>query len=353
MKNLEKKLSESLDKEILFIMKIKPKDRIVLIYDADVDGVSSAAIALSGLEKLGIKNIRLVHKDWKVTNNLSELVARFDKGIILDVPTPVIEKQLKKIRKDLLVIDHHPSKDVSSKNIVYINPRLKKREIYQPVSYLTYKIFSKIVDVTDKEWLAVVGTVGDYGFEDCKDLLRKYLEIKKKEDVWKTELGKTAMMINGAIAVLNPRKTLGILKPIKDLEEFKKNVKIKTASKRFDNEFERVKIEFKKNLEIYVDFGLIFSEIKPKFSRISSTLSTYIATKYPNKFIMIVERMNGNYKIHGRMENGKIHVGELLEKLCVGGGHREAGAGIVKMGEINRFKANLIRELANFTGKRR
>lgn len=353
MKNLERKLSEFFDKEVLFILKIKPKDRVVLIYDADVDGVSSAAIALSGLEKLGIKNVRLVHKDWRVTNNLSGLVAKFDRGIILDVPTPVIEKQLKKIKKELLVIDHHPSKDVGSKNIIYINPGLKRREIYQPVSYLTYKIFSKIVDVTDKEWLAVVGTIGDYGFEDCKDLLRKYLEIKKKEDVWRTELGKIAMMINGAIAVLNPRKTLEILKPIKDLDEFKKNRKIKIASKKFDNEFERVKIEFKKNLEIYVDFDLIFSEIKTKFSRIGSTLSTYIATKYPNKLIIVLEKLNGNYKIHGRMENGKIHVGKLFEKLCDGGGHREAGAGMIKAVEINKLKANLIRKLGNFTGKRR
>lgn len=349
MKKLKKNPSEFLEKEVQFLLKIKPNDRVVLIFDADVDGVSSAAIALSGLRKLKIKNIRTVHRSWDAANNLSGLVKKFDKGIILDVPTPVIEKQLKKIKKSLLVIDHHPSRDVSSKNVVYMNPRLNKKEIYQPASYLTYKVFSKVVDLEDKEWLAVVGTVGDYGFEDCKDLLKKYLKIEKKEDIWKTKLGKTAMMINGSIAVFGSKKILNILTRAKSLDEFKNDKKANFALRKFEEELGRAKLEFKKNLEIYVDFDLIFSKIKPKLSRIGSTLSTYIATKYPNKLIMILEKLDGNCKIHGRMENGRINVGELLKKLCGGGGHREAGAGMIKEKESNGFKANLIKEIGRFS----
>jgi oligoribonuclease NrnB/cAMP/cGMP phosphodiesterase (DHH superfamily) len=349
VKKLKKNPSEFLEKEVQFLLKIKPNDRVVLIFDADVDGVSSAAIALSGLRKLKIKNIRTVHRSWDAANNLSGLVKKFDKGIILDVPTPVIEKQLKKIKKSLLVIDHHPSRDVSSKNVVYMNPRLNKKEIYQPASYLTYKVFSKVVDLEDKEWLAVVGTVGDYGFEDCKDLLKKYLKIEKKEDIWKTKLGKTAMMINGSIAVFGSKKILNILTRAKSLDEFKNDKKANFALRKFEEELGRAKLEFKKNLEIYVDFDLIFSKIKPKLSRIGSTLSTYIATKYPNKLIMILEKLDGNCKIHGRMENGRINVGELLKKLCGGGGHREAGAGMIKEKESNGFKANLIKEIGRFS----
>lgn len=349
MKKLKKNPSELLEKEVQFLLKIKPNDRVVLVFDADVDGVSSAAIALSGLRKLKVKNIRTVHRSWDAANNLSGLVKKFDKGIILDVPTPVIEKQLKKIKKSLLVIDHHPSRDVSSKNIVYMNPRLEKKEIYQPASYLAYKVFSKVVDLEDKEWLAVVGTVGDYGFEDCKDLLKKYLKIEKKEDIWKTKLGKTAMMINGSIAMFGSKKILNILTRAKNLEEFKNDRKANFALRKFEEELGRARLEFKKNLEIYVDFNLIFSKIKPKLSRIGSTLSTYIATKYPDKLIMILEKLDGGCKIHGRMENGRINVGELLKKLCGGGGHREAGAGMIKEKELNRFKSNLIKEIGRFS----
>lgn len=348
MKKLKRNLSELIEKEVQFLLKIKPKDRVALIYDNDVDGVSSAAIALAGLKKLKVGNIEIAHKDWKVANRLSSFIRRFDKGIVLDIPTPVIEKELKKIKNDLLVIDHHPSKDVSSKNVVYINPRLKRKEVYQPVSYLTYKIFSKVANMKDEEWLAVIGTVGDHGFEDCKDLLKKYLKIKKKEEVWETKLGKAAMLINSSIAVLDAEEILEILTSVKDLEELRKNKKIIFASRKFEEEFGRAKLEFKKNLEIYVDFNLIFSKIKPRFSRIGSTLSTYLATKYPNRLIIILEELNGNYKIHGRMENGRVHVGELLKKLCGGGGHREAGAGVVKENGLNEFKSNLTKELGRF-----
>jgi single-stranded DNA-specific DHH superfamily exonuclease len=348
VKKLKRNLSELIEKEVQFLLKIKPKDRVALIYDNDVDGVSSAAIALAGLKKLKVGNIEIAHKDWKVANRLSSFIRRFDKGIVLDIPTPVIEKELKKIKNDLLVIDHHPSKDVSSKNVVYINPRLKRKEVYQPVSYLTYKIFSKVANMKDEEWLAVIGTVGDHGFEDCKDLLKKYLKIKKKEEVWETKLGKAAMLINSSIAVLDAEEILEILTSVKDLEELRKNKKIIFASRKFEEEFGRAKLEFKKNLEIYVDFNLIFSKIKPRFSRIGSTLSTYLATKYPNRLIIILEELNGNYKIHGRMENGRVHVGELLKKLCGGGGHREAGAGVVKENGLNEFKSNLTKELGRF-----
>jgi len=350
---LKKNPNEFSEKETQFLLRMKPTDRVILIYDADVDGVSSAAIALSGLKKLKMKNVKSAHRSWEVTNNLSELVGRFDKGIVLDVPTPLIEKHLKKVKKDLLVVDHHPSKDVSSKNVVYINPRLKRKEIYQPVSYLTYKIFSKVADMNEKEWLAVVGTVGDYGFEDCKDLLKNHLKIRKKEEIWKTKLGKTAMMINSSIAVLGSEKTLEVLASTKGLEEFRRNKRIIFSVRRFEKEFERAKFEFKKNLEIYVDFNLIFSKIKPKFPRLGSTLSTYLATKYPNKFIIILEELNGSYKVHGRMENGKIHVGKLLKKLSNGGGHREAGAGNIDKKELNKFKSNLTKELGSFSSRKR
>jgi single-stranded DNA-specific DHH superfamily exonuclease len=348
VENLKRKLSEFFGKEVKFLLKIKPKDRVILIYDNDVDGISSAAIALAGLKKLGIKNVKMFHKGRDGITNIRDSTRRFTKGIILDVPTRLIEDELKKTKKDLLVIDHHIANDVSSKNIVYINPRLKKREIYQPVSYLTYKIFSKVVDVKDKEWLAVVGTVGDYGFEDCKDLLKKYLKIKKKEDIWGTKLGKTAMMINSSIAVLGSEKSLNILASSKDVDMFRKNRKIIFAVKEFEREFAREKIEFKKNLEIYVDFDLFFSKIKTRFFRIGSTLSTYLATKYPDKIIILLEELNGNYKVHGRLESGKINIGKLFEKLCGGGGHREAGAGTIKKKELNEFKSNLTKELGRF-----
>jgi len=349
VKKLKKKISELFKKEFQFLLKIRPKDRVALIYDNDVDGISSAAIALTGLKKLKIKNVKVFYKGRGGITNLRDLIRRFDKGIILDVPTSLIEDELKKVKINLLVIDHHiVSKSISSKNIVYINPRLKEKEIYQPVSYLTYKVFSKVVDVKDKEWLAVVGTVGDYGFEDCKDLLKKYLKINKKEDIWGTKLGKTAMMINSSIAVLGSEKSLEILVSSKDVNMFRKNRKVNFAVKEFERELEREKIEFKKNLEIYVDFDMVFSKIKPRFSRIGSTLSTYLATKYPDKIIILLEELNGNYKIHGRLESGKINVGKLFEKLCGGGGHREAGAGTIKKVELNEFKSKLTKELSRF-----
>jgi single-stranded DNA-specific DHH superfamily exonuclease len=345
VKRLKKKLNKFFKKGISFLEQIKPLDKVILIYHNDVDGVVSAAICSIALKKLGIKISKILAKGIEEINkNLTHIIKIFDFAIILDIPMEKI-----KISKNILIIDHHPTKNLNNKKIVHINPRFINPETYQPVSYVVYKFLGKFLNIKNLEWLAVLGTVGDYGFKDCKDLLKKWIKVKKKNELWKNEFGKAVDSINSASYFLGFEKTLRILVNSKNLLDFSKNKEIIIAKKKYRKILEDAEKDFWKNAQKIKNF-LIYSELNKKYKELGSVIATKLASKYPNKLIIVVEK-NQKYKIHARYEEGKIHVGELLKKcskgLGKGGGHREsAGASVDK---INIFRKRLIKEIKRFS----
>lgn len=349
MKRLKRKLSELFEKGRGFLKEINLKEKLVLIHDGDVDGFVSAAIALEALKRLNIKVLRILVVTSEDINKVLDRVKKYDRIIILDVPMDRPEDGLLKIKNKILYVDHHFSKDLNRKNIVYINPMLKNPEIYQPTSYVAYKFFSSLVNLKDKEWLAVIGTIADYGFQDCKDLLKKYVKVDRRENVWKTKFGKAVMLINGAIAILKPKDVLKLLTSAKNTDTITKSRKIKSAYKMFLKEYNRSKLRFWKNVE-KIDNMLLLSTIRTKYRRVGSTLATEIGSKYPNKMVMVLERRDGLYKIHARYriyEKSKFHLGRFLYKCCkgLGGGHRQAAGGSIAVRDFKKFKNRLIKEL--------
>jgi single-stranded DNA-specific DHH superfamily exonuclease len=307
-----------------------------LIFDKDVDGVSSAVITSFAFKKLGIKfteNIPSFFAERKFIN-----LKNFDGGVIVDVPLQMQENFLRKTKKKILVIDHHPSGDIESKNIFYINPRLIRKDIYQPVSYVAYKFFSNYIGMKEVKWIAIVGTVGDYGFEDVKDLLQ---EIKSKDKIWMNKYGRAATRLNAAIAVYGPKRSFDILNNCKGLNSFLKNKKIKSAHKKFSNEFWKADKKLKSTAEVYPDVSLIFSKVEPKYSRITAALASKVSTVKQDYLVILAEKQGEKYKIHGRMQNKRYDVGEILKKFG-GGGHKQAGACVIDAKDLAIFKKKLI-----------
>lgn len=325
-----------------FLENIKSSDRVILIYHNDVDGVASAHLLLNVLEKMGKKVAKSVFQRVEWMGNLGEVVEKFDKIIILDISSDLVGKNSSG-KKKMLLIDHHPGKDLNSENIVFINPRIFDKKIYQPASYLVYKMFPKIL--RDEKWVAKIGTVGDYGIADCEDLVK----IKNEKNIWKTKYGKASMVMNGSIAVAGPEKTLNWLMNSKSLKDFLKNKKILSAFNSFEDEMKRVEIEHRKNREV---FGkVVVSVVSAKYKRIGSTLATKLGTKYPDKIFFIFEKTDGKYRVHGRCESCEgVNIGNIFRKFGVGGGHEKSGAGTVKEMDLQSFKRKLIEELGSFSG---
>jgi single-stranded DNA-specific DHH superfamily exonuclease len=329
-----------------FLREIKPSDKVALIYHNDIDGIISAAIFYIALEKLGIKFLKTLPMSIKeFDKKFTRKIKNFDVIIVLDI---AVEKKIKPEKKTL-IIDHHPTKKIYDKKVLHINPRFIKPEIYQPASYILYKLFKNFLNIEQLEWLSVIGTLGDYGFRDCKDLLKKWVAIKKKDEIFRSRFGKIAISLNSAIYFLGFDKTLKILISSKKLSDLTRNKKIIYSNKKYKKILKSAEKYFWKNAEKIENF-LIYSKIDKKYKKIGSALATKIASKFPNNFIMVIEK-NRKYKISARYEEGKLHVGNILKKCCKnlgkGGGHRESGGASV--GKLDVFIQRLIKEIKNFS----
>lgn len=330
MKSLEKLF----EKGRFFVENIKPNKKILLVFHQDVDGICSGVIAYYALRKIGFSLDFISSSIEKLERIL--LNTKHKQIIILDLPVKNLPKKL-----CILVIDHHPL--VKLKNIVCINPCLVNKKIYQPTSYIAYKFFSGLIDIKEKEWVAVLGTVGDYGFEYCKDLLLKWIKIKKKENIWKTRFGKAAIIIFSAAIELGFENVFNILLKSKSLKDLLKNKKIINAYKNFTRYYKKKKKEFWKNAESFNN--LIISVITEEEKRVGSMIASELARKYPEKIIFLLGKTNEKYKIHARSEKDTIHLGKILKKVCGGGGHQKAAGGIIKQNMLEVFKKKVLREL--------
>jgi len=336
-----KKLRHLFQIGIDFIKNIEKKEKVVLVYDTDVDGIASAVLILAAFEKMGKKIEKSLPMEFGDVEKLKKRLKEFDKIITVDVPIDLIEKYLVDLKKKMLIIDHHPGNDLNSEKIVLVNPRLENKKIYQPTSYVVYKMFKDVIK--EKKWIAVLGTVGDMGIGDCKDLVK----IKNRRNVWKSKFGRAAMLVTASVSVYGPEKTLEILTNSKNLNELIKKDEIVFASKEFNKELKRCEKEFKKNLEVYGK--ILISKIKPRYKAVCSALITKLATEIPEKMIFIFEDKGKIVRIHGRNSIGKVGIGSLFRKLGIGGGHEKAGAGTIKKNEEKKFKIRILSELKDFS----
>lgn len=347
MKKLRRSLNELFENGRRFFDGLAETDKVLLIYHRDLDGVSSVVLLLTALEKIRpmIKFQVATNDDFESVLNLAK---DYNKIIVLDVDVSYMKEKLKTLNKEILMIDHHPPRvDMNDKKIIYINPRLENPEIYQPASYITYKFLSQFTDMREKEWIAVIGTASDFGFEDCQDLLKNWIKIKTKKEFWETKIGKIVIEINAAASIIGFNEMVEMILESKSLEELIKNRKILNSSKEFNKEFKRCKKEFERNAErIGV---LVISEIESKYKRISSSIVTELSTKNPDKIFIVMERVDDKYNLHCRHQSGRVHLGKLMEKCCEGlnggGGHKQAAGGTISSGKKDVFKERLIKEL--------
>lgn len=347
----KRSLSELFEKGQKFIESIKPSEKVLLIHHTDTDGYCSGAIFIAALKKLGKgENVDLVAASNDDLEDLikSEKINSYDKIIILDIDVPYLEGEFKKFKGQILIVDHHSiRKDLNSDKIVYINPRFENEEIYQPVSYIAFKLLSSITDLKDKEWLAVLGTVGDFAFDDCRDLLDKWVDVKAKDDLIKTRFWQVSKILYGAI-IVNPENVIEMLLKYEDISELESDVILLAGYNKFEKELEKIKKEFWENAE-EID-NVIISKIDPSLKRVSSVITTNVSLDHKDKIVILLERRGENFKISARFQSGKTHLGKLLENCCSlsGGGHRNAAGGLIRVSDFEDFKRCVVSKWRNF-----
>jgi len=357
VKKLKRNLSELFERGILFIKEIENTNRVLVIHHKDVDGLVSAAILLRVFEKIGLKVTEVTASSNEEIEDVIKKIKDFDKIIILDIDICYLKEQLVSLNKDILLIDHHPPRtDLNTEKIVYINPRLELPEIYQPVSYILYKFLSRLTNLKDIEWLAVLGTIGDYGFEDCIDLLENWLNIRNKEGLIKTVFWKNVKMMNGVITELGYDNALRVVKGMVSLEDFEKNEEIKEVYEKFNEKLKEVEQMFWRNTRTIEELDLIISEIETDYRALTSFLSSELGIKHPDKIIVLMRKKNGKYVINVRYQGEGIHLGEMMKKctkdLNGGGGHPHAAGATILAKNKEIFEERLIEELRRISAKR-
>jgi len=346
-------LAKLFERGAAFVKNVQPSDSVLLVHHIDADGYCAAAVLLHLLKARGVKNVKSVVSD---VESLKKIVGgikpgEFDKIIVLDIDAPLLKPAFERTKTDTLIVDHHMVRsNLNVGKITYVNPRLADSELYQPVSYVIYKIASLLADSESVEWLAALGSVADFAFEDCRDVLDRWIDANKVEDIVKSEFWKAAKVLYGAIIYANAEgseitheQLLDTLMSVGGVKELMSNPVVISADEKFEKEYERAKRDFVKNAE--TEGEVITGILDSRMKRLCSALSTNLSIEHKGKLIIILEKRGERFKISARWQNGRVHLGKLMEKCCHGGGHRNAAGGSIGVGEIESFKACLFREL--------
>lgn len=339
-----------------FLKEIKPTDGVVIIFNNDEDGICSCALITKVLDKIGCKKPYIINQPMPMDKNLIRRIQTTipNKIIFLDLAVDQQQGIIKSVGNlcDILIIDHHQVyKNLTGKNIVHYNPRFEKRSIYQSTSYVTYKICSKFMDMSEYLWIATIGMIGDYNLEDSKDLVD---EAKKRygiKDVKDSVLSRLSEMISASRAT----KTLSCEQMVfmfdkasfDGIEQMEHYDKMREAYEKISNEMMACLIDAEANAERIGK--IVFYNIKSKYN-ISSVVSTKLSEKFHDKLLVTYERNNSIIKVSARNQTNKINAGNML-KMAVrglkasGGGHEAAGGAKILAVDWDKFKSNLIKEV--------
>ena len=350
-----------------FMKKIKSKDKVVIVHDDDCDGICSGAITALLVKKLFNGISKLLSTEWNVslTEKVVGQILKEKATHLIFVDTPELPKvfinRLKKHMK-ILIIDHHiPERQ---DGVVYCNPRIYEPKIYLPVSYITYKIFEKMIESKDTMWISAVGVLGDHGAESCDDLFKE-LKVLNPEIIGEVELKDDTLYDNSTVGLLTKIIDSGRVVAGKKGSEFVCNtlVKVKDYSEILDSrtkearillkwydvsrkEFEKLKVDFKKNNRL-LGRNVLFYDFDSKL-RLKSTLATAVGNSYHNKIIVIGQEVGKYFDISLRKgKNVKVDLAKLVKEArknipdSVGGGHPEASGARVLVKYKEKFLENL------------
>jgi single-stranded DNA-specific DHH superfamily exonuclease len=150
------------------LIKSFPGDKITVVHHNDADGICSAALLKKVSEYLG-KDVELICIE-KVYPAVVERIHEGRDGMIIytdlaGLAADMIDR-INAGRSKVLIIDHHPAKDVESEHVHVFDPELLSisGDVFVSASTLNYLFFRAIAgdEAIKYAYIAVLGSVGDY-----------------------------------------------------------------------------------------------------------------------------------------------------------------------------------------------
>ena len=342
-----------------FITTITPKDRVAVIHHTDPDGVCSGVIISKVVERVRGNKIDLSMNQYHAAHRiLPETLKKLknkkiNKVITTDIAADEDISAIKKLAKfaDVLIIDHHPLLCKNPpKNVFIIKSRsISLRGQNYCASKMCYDLGSLVTDVSDLDWLAVVGSIGDIATKPwikwVASVFRKY-NLKQNKELFDTKFGEVAKTISSAetVSPKNVKECYDVLYSAKSYKDVLKS-RLCRFRKRIDAELDYYIKNLRKLAD--VDSGLIYYEIQPKYN-VKSPLSTILGLKYPKKTVFIVDATKNPVRISARSQSKRVKVNEVLIKSmkgiknAYGGGHAVASGAVVPRKDYKKFKTRLF-----------
>ncbi len=344
-----------------FFRAITPSDKICIIHDTDPDGIFSAVIVSKALERLGKTVTLRLPTDKEEYGITKRMLAEIKKNQITKLITCDFspEQNMATLRRaeklcEILIIDHHKIYvGINSEKIVLFKPQYFACQ--DPQKYCTAKLaydsLSRVVEISDLDWMAASASISDIATEPwnywLRDVFRKYKK-PLTTNLFQSALGKIAQLVS-SMDVYDPalsKKAFETFMRVKSFSEFNSS-KIIKYKKAIDKELAKHKKLFKSKKE---EFGELWVyKLKSRY-RIHSVLSTLLGLQYPTKTIVIINNTKPMISISARRGDGKKPVNILLERAILqfkkanAGGHvTAAGAGFPRK-YLNTFKKRIISE---------
>ena len=306
-----------------------------LVYHGDSDGVCSAIL----MSKFLGEKVKMVSPNDSygiyVTESLLEEINNFSCNIFVDLA--VNQWDFKKLKNNVLVIDHHSTeKDLNKeKKFIHLNPRIKNPDAYLPASYLVYKLLCEMDKKMERySWIAAIGIIGDKG-----DLNK--IKFKEKEEDLKflSDVIESCKGVYGYRGIVKAYEVFSKAEKPQDVLDSKL---IKTYHK-FQRELDNTILDFKYHSEYFQKKNAYLYKVYNKYN-ITSTVSTVLSEREPNAAFFIYKR-DKVLSMSARCQTARINLAELFGKICKGigkgGGHPPAAAASIPIENADKFMERL------------
>jgi single-stranded DNA-specific DHH superfamily exonuclease len=344
-----------------FCRNLSTEDRVAIIHHSDADGLCSALITAKAIERItkrrpvavmpyeygNVKQGRMARDTVK--KKKANIVIVVDLGI--DSAPHGFESAC--TFQKCLVIDHHKMyKDLNDEKTVFLKAQFFTEK--EPSSYVTSKLafdlFGKAVDISDLDWLACIGILGDMSLAAWKDFVAATV---KKRNVSMTWLYRFLDLIAAVEVVANKRIP----------ELFWEFYDAKNPADILENRFHKYLKEFKKEKDLLVEgfaekaenfpeIELFFYSIKARHESIKSYVINEISEMHPHETIILIQFLpKGRTRFSARRQDFRVRVNDLLTEAVKGipnssaGGHAPAAAGSIPRQYLGIFKKNVVEML--------
>ncbi|MBI5398862.1 DHH family phosphoesterase [Candidatus Woesearchaeota archaeon] len=359
-----------------FVKSITVNDRIALVHDTDPDGICSGVLVATSVERIRQKPVDLViSKDHgKVTltdGNLKMLQQhKINKLFTTDLGVDGDPATLKRAEEtcEIIIFDHHKLvNDVNSPRTILIKSQYLVTRIdpsQYPASKLVYDLFSRHVDLSDRDWLAAAGLIADASAKTWQTFLDvlfvKYGE-KKLDNIFDTPFGMVGRIITSTIGI-EEGQVSALFECVLEAKSYRDILasRFRKYEEKYSAELQRCINEHKKKAEFHRELERMWYEIKSPY-KINSPVSTILSfmPEYLSTTIIVLQDMHdGFYAISGRRQDGKVAMNDLLAD-CVnglenanGGGHRPAAGAKVAKKDLQIFKERFMKALQALLAKK-